>query len=156
MKKKTIAKLGQKKQIRKGLESENPSKIEKKSSKEAVCITIFYQKFYLYIILSQQFDFQLIGKLKKMHIHSFFIQKQLLLMIFTFLSVIIISIFYHFTFQNLVLSQILAQNSALMVFFPLLSNFLRALGALTTGYLKVFLGFGAISLLLFTFFPFFI
>ena len=83
--------------------------------------------------LSQQFDFQLIGKLKKMHICSFFIQKQLLLMIFTFLSVIIISIFYHFIFQNLVLSQILAQNSALMVFFPLLSNFLRALGALING-----------------------
>ena len=88
---KKFAKLGQKKQIRKGLESENPSKIEKKSSNEAVCITIFYQILLIYHLIrpsSQQFDFQLIGKLKKMHIRSFFIQKQLLLMIFTFLSVI--------------------------------------------------------------------
>ena len=134
--KKSSLSLDKKKQIRKGLESENPSKIEKKSSKEVVCITIFYQILLIYHLirpLSQQFDFQLIGKLKKMHIRSFFIQKQLLLMIFTFLLVIIISIFYHFTFQNLVLSQILAQNSALMVFFPLLSNFLRALGALING-----------------------
>ena len=112
--KKKFAKLGQKKQIRKGLESENPSKIEKKSSNEAVCIIIFYQILLIYHLIrpsSQQFDSQLIGKLKKMDIRSFFIQKQLLLIIFTFLSVIIISIFYHFTFQNLVLSLITVLKS---------------------------------------------